>query len=371
MAWLGVCLVQVAGCRSKDRQEPVEPSVSGSATSADASVRREELSFSASLEASTAFELISTFDGAKLVWVEAKARGALKEQALTRMGELKGRPRELVGGNVDRGRMTDLAAAQLDRGVLIAWVEQMGEEARAQLAFSDEKTPPQLVDLGPAWTTNKTVRGNLAVAGARDFALAFLRGRQEPCAEGQSECFGFSLYRIDAGAAKSARGLPLSVPVPCSQHSTVLAVVNGRWHYGICTVQGDKPVTTVFSIQFDPEYAAAEQLLEGCRPLGFFEHEGQAWLSGDCEGERRATRVSGEKRVAQPLGGLAPRCVNGRVELGRAGFSHRLGKPEGGLEVLLGPPWVTESARAVWTGKSLLVATERGARVHLTRYVCR
>ena len=51
--------------------------------------------------------------------------------------------------------------------------------------------------------------------------------------------------------------MPLSVPVPCSQYSTLLAVIEGRWHYGVCTLHEDAPVTTVFNIQFDPEYAAA------------------------------------------------------------------------------------------------------------------
>jgi hypothetical protein len=276
----------------------------------------------------------------------------------------------LFESSAARGRATDLVAAQLDRGVAVAWVEQLGTEARASAFISDARRAPEVVDLGAAWPTRTQQRGNIALAGGREYALVFVRGAEEPCAEGQSQCFGFGLYRLSPEDAANARGLPLSVPVPCSEHSTSLAIVEGRWHYAVCTLLATAPVTTVFNIQFEPEYAAAEQLLEGCRPLGLFEHAAQVWLGADCAGKRRITNASGTPRTSHDLSKLALDCASDEPTLRGGDFALRLGTPRGQLHTLLGLPWVPAQGRAVWTGAALVVASEHEGNVRLTRHAC-
>lgn len=325
----------------------------------------------AELASPTAFDLISTFDGAKLVWApKLDTALAVREQAIAKDGLPKGASVRLMQSSAARGRATDLVAAQLDRGVAVAWVEQFGDEARASAFISDARRAPDVVDLGSAWPTRTEHRGNIALAGAREYALVFVRGAEEPCSEGQSQCFGFGLYRLSPEDADSARGLPLSVPVPCAEHSTSLAIVEGRWHYAVCTLLAAAPVTTVFNIQFEPEYAAAEQLLEGCRPLGLFEHAAQVWLSADCAGKRRITNATGTPRTSYDLSKLAFDCASGEPRLHSGDFALRLGSPRAQLHALLGPPWVPAHARAVWTGAALVVASEHDGSVRLTRYAC-
>ena len=325
----------------------------------------------AELASPTAFDLISSFDGAKLVWAP-KAEGAeVREQSIAKDGRLKGAPVRLLHTSGARGRATDLVAAQLDRGVAAAWVEQLGDEARANAFVTGAAgAASNIVDLGPAWPTRTEHRGNIALAGGREYALVFVRGAEEPCSEGQTQCFGFGLYRLSPEDAANARGLPLSVPVPCSEHSTSLAIVRGRWHYAVCTLLGAAPVTTVFNIQFEPEYAAAEQLLEGCRPLGLFEHADDVWLSADCAGKRRITNATGTPRTSHDLSKLVFDCPSGEPTLSGGDFALRLGLPRGQVHALLGEPWVPAHGRAVWTGGALVVASEHDGSVRLTRYAC-
>jgi hypothetical protein len=325
----------------------------------------------AELGSATAFDLISGFDGAKLVWAPKAEPAEVRAQAIAKDGLPKGASVRLLASSGARGRATDLVAVQLDRGVAVAWIEQLGNEARASAFISsDSRRAPDVVDLGPAWPTRTEHRGNIALAGGRDYALVFVRGVEEPCSEGQTECFGFGLYRLEPEHAANARGLPLSVPVPCSEHSTSLAIVEGRWHYSVCTLLGAAPVTTVFNIQFEPEYAAAEQLLPGCRPLGLFEHADEVWLSADCAGTRRITNATGTPRTSHDLSKLTLDCKSGEPTLTGGDFSLRLGPPRGQLHALLGPPWVPPHARAVWTGGALVVASEHDGSVRLTRYAC-
>lgn len=364
--FFGVCAAcddAVVSDRSEASSLPQEPRTRARGPSSSL------LAVRADLSSPTAFDLIATLDGAKLVWVPRGDGFEVREQPIAKDGRPKGGAAQLAAGGV-RGRATDLVAAQLDRGVAVAWVEQLGDEARASALVGDGRGASAIADLGAAWPTRTVHRGNLALAGAREYALVFVRGIEEPCSEGQQQCFGFGLYRLEAAGLGNARGLPLSVPVPCSEHSTLLAIVEGRWHYAVCTLADTAPVTTLFNIQFEPEYAAAEQLLKGCRPLGLFEHDREVWLSADCAGKRKVSTGSGTPRVTHDLGGLALECSSGRARLEGGNFELALGAPKGSVHALLGPPWVPAGARAVWTGGALVVAAEQEGSVRLTRYAC-
>ncbi len=359
--------VLALGC-DRDSAQGGEPSARAAQGLGLPVASRLELERPTQLDSATAFELIATFDGATLLWAERGSRGAVKAQHLTSSGGLKGEPVTLVSGRSTAGTVTDLVAARLESGTALAWIERIGGEARASATIAGAASA-QVVDLGPAWHTQKMLRGNIALAPTGDEALVFARGPREACTEGQRDCFGFGLHRITRQGVDNGRGLPLSVPVPCSQQSTHVAVRDGHWYYGVCTLHDSVPVTTLFRIQFDPEYAEAEQLMPGCRPRGLFEHEHRIWLSGDCAGKPRAASVEQNPETTMDLSDVRFVC-HARPLLEGTGFELRLSQPRGALQDLVHEPWVSEGARAVWAGRALLVAAQEGGQIRLTRYSC-
>jgi hypothetical protein len=187
----------------------------------------------------------------------------------------------------------------------------------------------------------------------------------------------FAFHRLDATGATS-QGLPMTVPLPCAQNSVGFAVgSSSRWYYGVCSQSTGKPVTTLFSIQHDPEYARADQLLEGCLPLGALVEANELWLVGDCtgEGQRHGVRVRGGNADIQDLrvDRLEAVCQSGSPlirQTGPAGMILPLTNPRDRLEAFLPPALAPATARAVWTGRTLLVAIPSPALITLKGYQC-
>jgi hypothetical protein len=199
------------------------------------------------------------------------------------------------------------------------------------------------------------------------------RGLEAPCVEPQNApCSGFTFRRIRADSAEPT-GLPLSVPVPCASHSVELATSRGRFHYGVCTREGSDPVTTMFSIQYDPEYARAEPLLKGCLPLGTLEVAGEPWLIGDCHGKRRAARVpvGDEKVQTENLDAPAITCTPQRTELRQGRFVLQLREPRAALQAALPPQLAPTGSRAAWTGTTLVVSYLAGRELETRSLTCR
>jgi hypothetical protein len=235
-------------------------------------------------------------------------------------------------------------------------------------AWSESTTAP--FELGAAWSGPRTARGNVVVAARDDKALVFARGDQATCIEpGRSGCFAFGFHELDATRAVES-GLPMSVPVPCTDDSAQLTVVGSRFHYGVCTDTGKHPVTTMFSIQRDPEYARADQLLEGCTPTGTLAWRGAAWLVADCEGVRRAARIGDD--AAEQLDLRAPRleCSGGTLRVRTSSLDLALDEPRSGLAPLLPPDVAPPGSRAVWTGRALVVAASFAEQLRVTRRTC-
>jgi hypothetical protein len=267
------------------------------------------------------------------------------------------------------GDISDLAAAWVKHELAVGWVEREGAKARVRAAWA---STGRVFELGPAWIAPRTARGNLAVAARADAALVFARGGEAACVEGgRHGCFGFSFHEL-RGDRVEPTGLPLSVPVPCTDNSTALAVAGGRWHYGVCTDSGQRPVTTMFTIQRDPEYARADTLLEGCEPEGTFDWDGSAWLVAACEARRRAVRLGTEPKRAEylELGSVRLECTGGALRLRARGFELALDRPRGALQVILPAAIAPRGARATWTGRTLLVAATLGDELRLSATSC-
>jgi hypothetical protein len=364
--FVAACALALVACAKRGTASSAPPPASASA--AARAVPAPNLG---RLGAPTGFELTASSTGATLVWAPVKrADGAVRKVELDAAGAFAGPASVAVDASAAPGEVTDLAAVWVKERLALAWVEREGAQARVRAAWAGSGAAP--FELGAAWAGPRTARGNVVVAAREDRALVFARGDQAVCVDAERHgCFAFEFHELTrSGTEKS--GLPMSVPVPCADNSTELAVVGRRFHYGVCTQSGERPVTTMFTIERDPDYARADPLLEGCTPAGTFVWQGAAWLVGACENGRRAVRLGARDESAEYLDLHAPRleCRHGAATLRAPSLDLPLDEPRSGLAVLLPPQLAPLGARAVWAGRALVVGTALGERGRLARYTC-
>lgn len=319
----------------------------------------------------TGFELTASAIGATLVWSPIKREnGAVRRVELDAAGAFASPASDAVDSSAVAGEVTDLAAAWVKERLALAWVERDGAKARVRAAWAGSGAAP--FELGAAWTGPRTARGNVVVAARGERALVFSRGDQAVCVDAERHgCFGFEFHELTSGGLEKS-GLPMSVPVPCADNSVQLAVAARRFHYGVCTQNGERPLTTMFTIERDPDYARADPLLEGCTPAGTFVWQSAAWLVAECENGRRAVRLGARDEAAEylDLHALRLECRHGAATVRAPSLDLPLDEPRSGLAALLPPTLAPLGARAVWTGRALVVGTTLGDRVRLTRHTC-
>jgi hypothetical protein len=271
------------------------------------------------------------------------------------------------------GKVTDLNATFVADALAVAWVEQGASEARAEAAFLREGAAAPFIDLGPAALSAESARGNLALVteAERGRALAMWRGLSGPCEPAaDSPCTSFPFRRLAENAAETT-GLPLSVPAPCVAHSVQLVVSPGRLHYGVCTREGAEPTTTMFHIQYDPQYARADPMLRGCTPLATLLRGTEPFLVGDCHGKRRVVSLLEDKPRSIAIDAPELHCTPERATLSQGAFTLELQEPRAGLESVLPASWLPSGARAGWSGKSLLVVYKNGPRLESRAWLCK
>jgi hypothetical protein len=360
-------------------------------TSCD-SLRRHSLANKAEGEASqddrvlaneTAFALTPSARGATLLWAPRTRRGAaLFAQRLGADGTAQGAPTALVKPGEAPGEISDLVATSQANELVAAWVQRDRDRARVRGVSwrPDAAGKPKaadstgtLLNLGPAWFAPHPVRGNLAVATQGAAAIVFARGEATPCVEDASDhCFTFSMQKIEQGRV-DPRGFPLIVPSPCAESSLAFTVTGRDWHYGVCTRSSGKPLTTLFTIRAEPEYARADPILPGCRPLSVVELGGTVRLIADCDGQRRAAHVGPDNTAVEiedlPSPALECQAERARIRFGQAWFE--LDAPRSELHALLPSVIAPRGSRAIFTGSTLLVARAKGEKLELSRYACR
>jgi hypothetical protein len=330
-----------------------------------------------------AFDLVSTDGGAALAW----AHGGTRSLSLSLFDEMGAERRtEALYAEPPASRIpssaanvVEVAAAARGNELGVAWLEQTGSAARTR-GIVRPVTPsgssaPTLVEVGAVLTPVSTPRGNLAITSSKDRFLVLSRGQKSDCIEAtENDCVGFGFHRLDATGA-SAQNLPLTVPLPCDQNSVSFAVAGSRWYYGVCSRATGKPITTLFSIQTDPEYARADRILQDCLPLGALSQGDDLLVVGDCGGERRGVRVRGGNAETSELrvDRLDAMCDAGHPlihQLGPGGLSLVLDTPRDRLEAFLPPEYASTAARAVWTGQTLLVASWKSGLITVKGYRC-
>jgi hypothetical protein len=363
-------LLALSGCKQHESGGQSRTSVSATpaASAPSGSAAR---TFASRLDTPTAFELAPRDDGATLVFAPLEAnQGALRKLEFDANGEASGEPTTLFTSEKLGGDISDLGAVWVKNELALAWIERHGAKARVRAAWANGGG--RVFELGAAWVAPVAARGNLTIAARDAAALVFARGEQAPCIEpGRQGCFGFAFHELEGDQVR-ATGLPLSVPVPCTDRSTTLAVFGSRWHYGVCTDSGERTLTTLFTIQRNPEYARADRLFEGCTPVDTLTWDGGAWLVADCQGARRAVRIGEGDAAPVYLDLRNPRfeCRAGVARIRTSGFELELDQPRGKLSALLPRELATEKARAVWTGRALFVAEAAGGELSLRRLVC-
>lgn len=356
-------LAPVAAC---NKRPPPLPTLAGSQASPAAFAPK-----LGALGTPTGFELTASPTGATLVFAPLeRADGSLRKIELDANGAFASGATTALEPGALRGEATDLTAVWVGSRLALAWVEREGAKARVRAAWSGASTAP--FELGPAWSGPRTARGNIALAARGERALVFARGNEAACIDANRHgCFGFDFHELSSDRAEIS-GLPMTVPVPCADNSVELVVAGARFHYGVCTDTGERPVTTMFTIERDPDYARADPLLEGCKPAGTFVWQRAAWLVAECEGGRRAVRLGARDAAAEylDLRALKLTCKSGLATLRAASLDLTLDEPRSGLTPLLPLDLAPPGARAVWAGRALLVATSFADRLRLARYAC-
>lgn len=330
------------------------------------------------LASPSAFALASTEAGALLGWI-SEAPAVVYLARFDAAAELL---EPVLSSALDTASgARDAALAETETGVWMAWVDP--SPARARAAAFGQATAPLLFDVGIAWSGSAPeARGNLALGKREGEVLALTRGSATPCADAPlDECFEFQFYVLSMESAR-AKGVPLSVPVPCATQAaqivagpraSVRGAPSGAYEYAICTRAGGGPVLTVFSIEPERQYAAAQRVLGGCTALGGGRFGGHSSFVAQCGSDRRMVTLVDPDRFPHErdisIRGVVCEGEVPRLRLGSDWLE--LTAPVAQLELLVGDDLAPAGAHVAWTGRALLVVKPGGAGLELSRYACR
>jgi hypothetical protein len=372
----------VAGCSSCEEEPPPETPPPATAPPPPVVAPR-------AVATVAAFDLVAVPGGALLAFgPPAEQGGGVHALLLSPIGERVGEDVVLFERAPTEAAPVapyalEISAASGGGRVAVAWVVRDGLDASVGAAQGTAEGPvfgpPS--ELAPTEAPDRVRRGLLALAGAPDGTMSLLhRAGRGPCADSaRTDCVQLAITRLGGTPGASEReGVGLAVPEVCETPVAGHVWADGTWYYGVCAVAADRPETTVYAIRFEPEYAHADQVLAGCAPLGLARvGEGAAMLLGRCGAERvDAVRFGDVGQSRRDLASVtrAVRCVDGRptLSVGAPGGAVEvvLAEPASGIAALLPESIAPEHARAVWTGRALLVATPSGREVRIERHEC-
>ncbi|MFW5924643.1 MAG: hypothetical protein ACOCV4_00665 [Myxococcota bacterium] len=326
-----------------------------------------------------AFDLAVRAAGAVLVWGEPAQRGGgVRALALDGQGVVRGPERDVLAAGEPQGRgsrVAELAASAGGGRLGVAWVlRDLDGELRVRATHGNDAatTFAPAVKLGKSETGSFDGRGRVAVAVSKSGLVDVLyRSGAGPCRAGQrdAQCARFAHWQPKG----AGRGLPLMVPEPCAPGVVGSLFREARWYFGVCS----EGATTVYAIQFDPEYAHAENVLAACTPEALVPGPEGVLALGRCDGDLRAVELREGGKQRTDVGSVERRaaCEEGKPVLTMVGAGQRarelrLTGPLGALEAWLPEAVAPPEARAVWTGRALLVATPIASEVALRRFEC-
>ncbi|MCA9628167.1 MAG: hypothetical protein KC766_10900 [Myxococcales bacterium] len=379
--WLGsglfsVCALGVCGCEKERPAPPSEPS----------SLAPKAL-HGVSLASRNGFDLALRGDGFELVWGAPhppiqKARLPRKHVTVgiwswnfDAGGHGSGEPRKLF--ELTKGReLGEIEALALPERLAVGWTERVdaGHEVRGWLGEGTREVMAPTT-LG-ANDVSANVRGNLRLMVSRERPTVFFRGASGDCPRGvaskDERCSAVGFVSLEPEGPRARRG-PLSVPSPCPGAIVGVSMSEKTWQYALCSWKDGKVDTTLFSVDFSPQYARAVELEPGCAPLGGVDAGRDIFLGFDCGGSRKLAVVR-DTQVPEPtrdMGDARFECERGHLVFRAADFRHAFSLPQRNLEVLLPVAFRHPGVRAVWTGISLVLAYPMGDGLVLEAHACR
>ncbi|MEM9073619.1 MAG: hypothetical protein AAGE52_34325 [Myxococcota bacterium] len=297
------------------------------------------------IDAPDAFDFLVTSQGALLVLASERRIVGLQ---LARDGSLQ-READLVAAEDVR----DLKAAAGGGRLALGWETPEGLFASYGRDDGSAFSPARRIGSG----------GGLAIAAAPTGEAAILhRGEQGRCADGGEGCTEIHIQRLGQESERS--GVVLALPAPCERPLVGYAHTGGVWYYGLCDAS-EGPLTTLYAIQFRPQYAHAEAVLPGCRPTGLGVW-GDEVVVGGCT-QPWGVRMGDAGQLLAPVA-EAPtlRCRDGAPMLRVGEIERPLTTPQDDLEAL-----VSSDGQVVWTGSALLRArTDETIRLSVERWDC-
>jgi hypothetical protein len=339
------------------------------------------------IASSAAFDLVAVPRGALFVWGQpTRMGGGVRAAKLDAMGTVE-RPDIVVfaptlsptGTSAERiaPDALEISVASAGGRVGVVWVAREQTVLTIEAALGDlnaDAFSPRRV-LGSTSRLETGGRGHVAAAVAPDGrAFVLVRAQDRPCGDGTGPCGAFNVYALRAEGA-SDNGPGLLVPGPCERAAVGMGFAQGRFHYAVCGTQNSQRGTTVYSIQPDAQYARADLVLPGCSPLGFFVAHDELVIPAACEGGRAGVRLSrdGGGMRSLSLDGASVRCEGTMPVISTPGapaMSMRLDQPISGIEAMLPARVAPAGSRAVFTGRSVLVASSLGGEVTVHRFEC-
>lgn len=361
------CLLLVLGCGDEAEQPTLPPAPPPPARIAVAAPRL--------VAGPGSFDLAIGDEGPVLLFGPPSSQGGgVRALSLGPMGEAQGAERVLLGsGGVarDLAPQADEIVALAHGGRLrVAWVErdQLVFQVRSMLldAAATSVGEPTLVS---ATTRTRTGRGSLALAVHEGGFALFHRREDGPCEDGGSaRCARFGVHH--SGSASGRRGGGLAIPTPCEAPVVGFASTGGVWYQTVCALEEGAPRSTVFGLQFEPQYAHAEHLLAGCAPRAMGPVSDGVLVASECDGGKGVYVENAGRTLVELTGTPQLECTSEGVEWRWGSVSQPLHAPRAQVEGLLPTTILSEHARAAWTGESLLIAEAVGDELSVRRFEC-
>ncbi len=317
-----------------------------------------------------------------MVYGPPSARGGgLRALSLGPSGQREGEEVRLLGGTGAAAELAPQAeeiVAVADAGRLrIAWVErdQLAFRTRAMLTDATEPVASPVEELGPT-TRERTGRGSLAMAAHEGAFELLYRNTDGPCAPGSSDrCARFWLHRSVGGDGEPTEGARetgsgLSIPTPCEVPVVGFASAAGVWYQALCSLENGAPQTTVFAFQFDPEYAHAAQAEPSCPSRTLAVAGDGVVLGGGCPDSESLWIGQAGRSIERLQGTSQILCEDDRTVWVQGAQRVPFGTPRARVEGLMPAGTISEQARAVWTGESVLVAELVGDELAVRRFEC-
>lgn len=281
------------------------------------------------------------------------------------------------------GRVRTLVAGASAGRVAVAWLRTFEGHAHVERALGAGRAPtfgpPVEMERWPA-----SDRDAALLIGAQDLALRVtptgdfrLLHRATPVScESNAECATYRHSGLDEDMGERRSSASLAAPAVCPWALPGIVEASGRTYYGLCALVDGAPLSTLYLLQPEPQYAQAERALAECRPLGVLAAPDAtgteaALFAADCPEGRVAVSLGAPGVGVRPVGPVqAPSCSAAGPALHVGALTVPLLAPRDRLEGFLPGAVAPAGARVLWTGDVFLVGEVTGSQLTVRAWSC-